>query len=312
MVADTLPLQYKILSAGSAACFADFMTFPFDTAKVRLQIQGESQGLLAISENRSILPSPVARYNGMIGTLRTIVQNEGTRSLFNGLSAGLQRQLCFSCIRIGLYDSVKAQYQLLIYGPSEGKYNIPSRVLAGLTTGGMAVCIAQPTDVVKVRFQAQLRGDPRNRYHSTIGAYKMIAKQEGTAGLWKGTITNAGRNAIVNVSEIVCYDIIKDTIIGHNLMKDSVPCHFTSAVIAGFCTTVVASPVDVIKTRYMNSTPGTYSSAVSCAIKTFSEEGVSAFFKGFTPSFCRLVSWNIVMWLSYEQVKSFVGKSIQR
>jgi hypothetical protein len=41
------------------------------------------------------------------------------------------------------------------------------------------------------------------------------------------------RNAIVTVSEIVCYDIVKDLILQHNLMQDSVPCHFTSAVIAG-------------------------------------------------------------------------------
>ena len=61
-----------------------------------------------------------------------------------------------------------------------------------------------------------------------------------------GTITNAGRNAIVNVSEIVCYDIIKDTIIGYNLMKDSVPCHFTSAVIAGMFQNIILSHLQVI------------------------------------------------------------------
>ena len=29
----------QLLTAGSAACFADFMTFPLDTVKVRQQIQ---------------------------------------------------------------------------------------------------------------------------------------------------------------------------------------------------------------------------------------------------------------------------------
>lgn len=48
-----------------------------------------------------------------------------------------------------------------------------------------------------------------------------------------GTFPNVGRNAIVNVSEIVCYDIIKEAILKNNLMNDNVPCHFTSAVIAG-------------------------------------------------------------------------------
>lgn len=48
-----------------------------------------------------------------------------------------------------------------------------------------------------------------------------------------GCATNASRNAIVNVSEIVCYDIIKEAIITNGLLKDGIPCHFTSAVIAG-------------------------------------------------------------------------------
>lgn len=63
------------------------------------------------------------------------------------------------------------------------------------------------------------------------------------------------------------------------------PCHFTSAVIAGFCTTVVASPVDVVKTRYMNSKPGTYSGAANCAVQMFAKEGFNAFYKGWVSSY---------------------------
>lgn len=53
----------------------------------------------------------------------------------------------------------------------------------------MAVALAQPTDVVKVRFQAQARspGEVR-RYCSTIDAYKTIAREEGLPGLWKGRL----------------------------------------------------------------------------------------------------------------------------
>lgn len=66
---------------------------------------------------------------------------------------------------------------------------IGSRLLAGSTTGAMAVAFAQPTDVVKVRFQAQIRchGHAR-RYCSTVDAYKSIAKEEGIRGLWKGSL----------------------------------------------------------------------------------------------------------------------------
>jgi solute carrier family 25 uncoupling protein 8/9 len=48
----------------------------------------------------------------------------------------------------------------------------------------------------------------------------------------------------------------------------------------GLCTTVVASPVDVVKTRYMNSTQGVYRGAVDCALRMLAEEGPAAFYKG--------------------------------
>lgn len=63
---------------------------------------------------------------------------------------------------------------------------IGSRLLAGSTTGALAVAVAQPTDVVKVRFQAQARGGGDQRYQSTVDAYKTIARKEGFRGLWKG------------------------------------------------------------------------------------------------------------------------------
>jgi solute carrier family 25 uncoupling protein 8/9 len=39
-----------------------------------------------------------------------MVRTEGPRSLYSGLVAGLQRQMSFASVRIGLYDSVKQFY----------------------------------------------------------------------------------------------------------------------------------------------------------------------------------------------------------
>uniref|UniRef100_A0A3Q3Q1H5 Dicarboxylate carrier UCP2 n=1 Tax=Monopterus albus TaxID=43700 RepID=A0A3Q3Q1H5_MONAL len=281
------PLGVKMASAGAAACIADIVTFPLDTAKVRLQIQGEKKAVQGI------------RYRGVFGTISTMIRTEGPKSLYNGLVAGLQRQVCFASVRIGLYDNVKNFY-------TGGKDNpgVLIRILAGCTTGAMAVSFAQPTDVVKVRFQAQMNLDGvARRYNGTMQAYKHIFQNEGLRGLWKGTLPNITRNALVNCTELVTYDLIKEAILKHNLMSDNLPCHFVSAFGAGFVTTVIASPVDVVKTRYMNSPPGQYKSAINCAWTMLTKEGPTAFYKGFVPSFLRLGSWNIVMFVSFEQIK---------
>lgn len=279
----------KFIGAGTAACIADLFTFPLDTAKVRLQIQGETKTPVNVKS---------AQYKGVFGTISTMVKTEGPRSLYNGLVAGLQRQMSFASVRIGLYDSVKQ-----FYTKGSEHVGIGSRLLAGCTTGAMAVAIAQPTDVVKVRFQAQANVSSSRRYKGTMDAYKMIAKQEGVRGLWKGTGPNITRNALVNCTELVTYDLIKDALLTSNLMSDTLPCHFTSAFGAGFCTTVIASPVDVVKTRYMNSAKGQYQGALNCALTMLRKEGPRAFYKGFMPSFLRLGSWNVVMFVTYEQLK---------
>ena len=65
--------------------------------------------------------------------------------------------------------------------------SIMIRILAGCTTGAMAVSLAQPTDVVKVRFQAQMNlSGVARRYNGTMQAYKHIFMNEGLRGLWKG------------------------------------------------------------------------------------------------------------------------------
>ncbi|XP_048405921.1 mitochondrial brown fat uncoupling protein 1 isoform X1 [Stegostoma tigrinum] len=283
----------QILSAGTAACIADLITFPLDTSKVRLQIQGETTRSSAVGVPKSI------KYRGVWGTIAAISRTEGPRSLYNGLVAGLQRQMIFASIRIGLYDSVKQ-----LYTGENGHTSMVARLLAGCTTGALAVQVAQPTDVVKVRFQAQVNlRCVTKRYHGTLQAYRSIAREEGIRGLWKGTCPNIVRNAIVNCSELVTYDIIKEAILRKNLLTDNFPCHFLSAFGAGFCATVAASPVDVVKTRYMNSAPGQYKSALNCAWTMLNNEGPTAFYKGFLPSYLRLGSWNVIMFVTYEQLQ---------
>lgn len=130
-------------------------------------------------------------------------------------------------------------------------------------------------DVVKVRMQA---ASNKMIYPSTYSAYSSIFKKEGITGLWKGYSANLIRNSLINTAELVCYDTFKDILIKYNLLKDGLCCHFTAAFGAGFTATVVASPIDVIKTRLMNSQQKL--TAIQCSKELWSEGGFSAFYKG--------------------------------
>ncbi|XP_028397154.1 mitochondrial uncoupling protein 3-like [Dendronephthya gigantea] len=288
----------KFVSAGLAASVAEIVTMPIDTSKVRLQIQGES----AITQMAKDGALHVKKYRGLIGTLFTIAREEGVRSLYSGLVPAIHRQLAFASIRIGLYDRVKE-----LYG-DDGSGSHPkvlTKIAASITTGTFAVCLFQCTDVVKIRMQAS--GVKNARYSGAFNAYHTIYVQEGVKGLWKGSFANIARLSLVNVSEVVVYDIIKSFFLARRLLHDNIPLHLVSAFGAGFAATVIASPVDVVKTRFMNSAPGQYKSALHCAVETMKHNGPTAFYKGFTPNFMRLGSWNIVMFLTYEQLKRAIS-----
>jgi len=285
--ASTPGLGIQLLTAGTAACIADLFTFPLDTTKVRLQVQGEG-GACSLQGK------------GVGGTLLHIARHEGPSALYSGIVPGLQRQMAFSAIRIGAYEPVKNKY-LEMSGVTGGIEMMGVRIAAGITTGTLAILVAQPTDVVKVRMQV---AGSSQQYKGVMDAYLTIKRIEGVRnGLYRGTFPNIGRNCIINVGETVVYDAVKDAIISGGYLRDGVGCHFSSAVVAGVTATLVASPVDVVKTRFMNSPRGKYRGALHCAQQTARTEGMMAFYKGFNASCIRLVSWNIVLWLSYEQLK---------
>ena len=195
---------------------------------------------------------------GVAGTLVSIVRVEGLAALYSGIVPGLQRQMAFSGIRIGAYEPVK-QFYMEKSGQTSGLGLMGCRISAGITTGTLAILTAQPTDVVKIRMQAAGR---KGTYKGVWDAYKTIARKEGLKnGLYRGTMPNIGRNCIINVAETVVYDSVKEGFISSGHFVDGFKCHLASAAVAGVTATLVASPVDVIKTRFVDNVFSPYSLA---------------------------------------------------
>lgn len=278
-----------------AACFAEICTIPLDTAKVRLQLQKK-----AVAGDVSSLP----KYRGMLGTVGTIAKEEGLTSLWKGIVPGLHRQCLFGGLRIGLYEPVKDLY---VGKDFVGDVPLSKKILAGLTTGALAIMIANPTDLVKVRLQAEGKlpaGVPK-RYSGALNAYSTILRQEGVRALWTGLGPNVARNAIVNAAELASYDQVKQTILKIPGFTDNVLTHLLSGLGAGFFAVCIGSPVDVVKSRMMGDSSA-YKSTIDCFVKTLKNDGPLAFYKGFIPNFGRLGSWNVIMFLTLEQAKKVV------
>ena len=88
-------------------------------------------------------------------------------------------------------------------------------------------------------------------------------------------------------------------------MEDGTACVLTSAFSAGFTACIFGSPLDVLTTRHMNS-PGKYKGPFDALSKIVRKEGIFVLYKGFAPNVCRLGFFNMILWLTLENVKKVV------
>ena len=120
------------------------------------------------------------KYRGMLHAMFRITKEEGFRSLYNGISPALLRQATYGTIKIGLYHGIK---RMMVKNQEEETlyYNM----VAGITAGAISSSLCNPTDVLKVRLQAQTEGTVSQKQRNMIFMFVDIYRQEGFKGLYR-------------------------------------------------------------------------------------------------------------------------------
>jgi dicarboxylate transporter 10 len=250
-----------LASAAAAAC-----THPLDLLKVHLQTQQEGK-------------------RGLWEMGVRVVQTQGVRGLYNGLTASLTRQLTYSTTRFGVYEVLKA-YLL----PDDGSpLPFHYKIVMGATGGFFGGIVGSPFDAVNVRMQndmklpAELRRKSatnssffgviwsvykfiiylsQHSYKHVVDGVIRISKEEGALCLWNGSSMVVTR-AVLTLSQIAFYEQAKQLLLGTGHFRDNTTTHFTSSFMAAVVATALTQPADVMKTRLQNAPPGTFS--VSCS-----------------------------------------------
>jgi len=218
---------------GISSCVAEFSTFPIDTAKTRLQIQGQK-----LDGRFTDL-----RYKGMFHALSRITQEEGFHALYSGIGPAVLRQATYGTIKFGIY------YTLKKWVGTPNKEDLSTNILCGVIAGSVSSAIANPTDVLKVRMQAC---STTLQQKSMLKCFQEIYQQEGIAGLWRGVGPTAQRAAVITSVELPIYDACKHQLIHSQIVGDSVSNHFISSIISSLGGAIASTPIDVIRVRLMN------------------------------------------------------------
>jgi hypothetical protein len=262
------------IAGATGAVIGESLTIPFDTAKVTMFMQKEVD----------------PRYKSVFTTMSSLKADKGTGALWAGLSGGIARGLIFHGLKVPLYENIKNSMCT-----EEEKTNTPfmKKLWAGVLSGGIAIAFATPAEGVKVRMQAQARGNAPSVYKGLNDCFRKVYAEHGLKGTFFGLGPNIARNSVMNAAEFIAYDTTKQFV--HNNTRfesEQTVMYLFYGLMAGIFGQLTANPIDIIKTRMM-SDGARYGTPLNCVKDLVKTEGPLGFYKGLTPGLWRACTFNI-------------------
>lgn len=278
-----------------------FVIAPLDVIKIRLQLQIHS-----LSDPLSTRGVQGPTYRGTLGTLRSIVREEGLTGLWKGNVPAELMYLCYGGVQFSTYKYTSALLESL---PSP--YELPGPAvsfISGATGGACATTATYPLDLLRTRFAAQ--GTERV-YTNLRASIWHIAKHEGPTGFFRGL--GAGVSQIVPYMGLffASYETLKPAMANSPLALPFGGSDAFAGVIASVCAKTAVYPLDTTRKRLQVQGPmrekfvhrniPMYSGVVSTLVTISKREGMRGLYRGLTVSLLKAApAASVTMW-TYER-----------
>ena len=281
----------KFATGGLGGCLGWVVVHPANTAAVRLN-------LATISTGESI----------SFGTfISKLAREKKLFSLYDGLSAGLSRQVVYATARLGLFEVIRDE--LAKYRETD----IFSRLISGCISGGMAALIACPVEVALVRMtnDINLPVEKRRNYTGVFNALGRIFREEGPKAYFNGSGPMVNRAMMVGAVQVGSLDQFKSTYksMGITGKFSNV---FASAMSSGLLYSLVTMPLESAKNRmaFQKPDPTTgkllYTSTIQTLTSVAAKEGVLKLWTGFAPYYIRCGGHTVAMFVSMEYIRALL------
>jgi solute carrier family 25 2-oxodicarboxylate transporter 21 len=257
--------------------------YPLDVVKTRTQLS-------------------TAKSMGVLETLRSIVKNEGFRTLYRGIVSPILAEAPKRAIKFSSNEIYKP-----FFTDSKGNISWRGSGVAGAMAGMTETIINCPFELVKVRLQAK---ENKALYGSTINAVFKIVKTEGPLALYKGFEPQNWRNAVWNGAYFAMIPSFKKFMGKPKSKYDGWAKGFVCGFIAGGISTTLNTPFDVVKSRIQNQkgVELTYVWSIPSLIKIYSDEGLKALYKGLAARMFRLAPGGGIMIVVFDIVGDYFRK----
>jgi solute carrier family 25 protein 14/30 len=287
-LAATSPLAAQLLPGGLAGVVAQTVVQPIETVKVRLQAG-------------SVGKMP-CKYGGSISNcFRIIMVEEGVHALWKGMYPSALRELSYSTLRFGLYKPIKTA----LGAGTPRDTPVWKMMAAGGAAGGIASFIANPTDLLKTRMQADAGLVPQ----SMAAHMSQIYQQSGVLGFWRGASATVARAVTLGAVKMASYDatkIVAEDRLGWN--KGTLPNTLISCLVSSGFVVASSAPIDFLRTQMMagKETGG----MLSIATKAIRAHGPLVLWRGWVPQYMRILPYGTLQFIFMERIANALGASM--
>ncbi|KAK5939011.1 Mitochondrial oxaloacetate carrier protein [Knufia obscura] len=288
----------SFIAGGIAACGAVTASHPFETIKIRLQLQGELQAK----------DVAVKKYKGVLHGVSTVVKNEGVRGIYRGLGCAYTYQILLNGCRLGFYEPLRASTTQLLFKDSNVQ-SLGVNVFSGAASGILGAMAGSPFFLVKTRLQSYSPSLPvgtQHKYKNALDGVRQIYGSEGVKGLYRGMSAAMVRTGAGSSVQLPTYFFAKRRLIKHAGMEDGPVLHLLSSACSGFVVCCFMHPPDTVMSRLYNQHGNLYKGIFDCLYKTVKTEGVLAVYKGFFAHLARILPHTILTLTFAEQTNKMM------
>lgn len=214
------------IAGGLAACGAVTATHPFETVKIRLQLQGELQSK----------GTAVKKYRGVLHGVKVITSNEGLRGIYRGIGCAYIYQILLNGCRLGFYEPLRASTAQLVF-KDPAVQSLGVNIFSGAASGILGAMAGSPFFLIKTRLQSYspfLPVGTQHRYKNAIDGLRQIYGAEGVRGLYRGMGASMVRTGAGSSVQLPTYFFAKRRLMKHAGMEDGPALHLLSSTASGF------------------------------------------------------------------------------
>lgn len=288
----------SFIAGGIAACGAVTASHPFETIKIRLQLQGELQ-------SKEVA---VKKYKGVLHGVSVVAKNEGVRGLYRGLGCAYVYQILLNGCRLGFYEPLRVSLTQLLFKDSKVQ-SLGVNVFCGASSGVLGAMAGSPFFLIKTRLQSYspfLPVGTQHKYKNAADGVRQIYKNEGLRGLYRGMGASMVRTGAGSSVQLPTYFFAKRRLMKHAGMEDGPALHLLSSTCSGFVVCCFMHPPDTVMARLYNQNGNLYNGIFDCLYKTVRTEGILAVYKGFFAHLSRILPHTILTLTFAEQTNKMM------